>query len=74
MPSPGTEVFAGGLGMHAGGGSAITAGHLSALGHRVTLAAHLPTGAFGDVVVRELEQLGIDLRLSARNKVRATLR
>ena len=66
MPTSGTEVFSGGVGLHAGGGAAITAGHLAALGHQTALAAHLPTAAFGDVVTRELEAFGIDLRLCAR--------
>lgn len=64
MPTAGTEVFAGGLGIHAGGGAAITAGHFSALGHPAYLAAHLPPAGFGHEAVRELEGLGIDLTLS----------
>lgn len=63
MPTAGTEVFAGGLGVHAGGGAAITAGHFSALGHPTALAAYLPTAGFGLGVVRELEALRIDLAL-----------
>lgn len=62
MPTPGTEVYADGVGLHAGGGAAITAGHLSGLGHPTRLAAHLPAAPFGHVVTQELEQLGIDLR------------
>ena len=64
MPTPGTEVYADGVGLHAGGGAAITAGHLSSLGHPTALATHLPAAPFGDVVRRELEQLQIDLTLS----------
>lgn len=69
MPTTGTEVFCGGVGLHAGGGAAITAGHLSALGHRTTLAAQLPSVAFGHEVVRELEAVGIDLSLCGRHEV-----
>lgn len=63
MPTKGTEVFCGGVGLHAGGGAAITAGHLSALGHGAALAAYLPTGAFGDLVEQELRSAKVDLRL-----------
>lgn len=65
MPTAGTEVFAGGVGFHAGGGSAITAGHLCALGHRTSLAAHLPKAAFGDTVMAELSAVGVGLDLCA---------
>ncbi|KMW59380.1 putative carbohydrate kinase [Candidatus Rhodobacter oscarellae] len=57
-------MFAGGIGLHAGGGAAITAGHLSALGHNACLAAELPAPPFGDVITGQLEALGVDLRLS----------
>lgn len=63
LPSPGTEVFADGVGLHAGGGAAITAGHLSALGHKTTLAAYLPPAPFVDRIVDELQGLGVDLSL-----------
>lgn len=63
MPTAGTEVFAGGLNVHAGGGAAITAGHLAALGHQSALAAFLPGQGFGDVVMRELQAVGVDLNL-----------
>ncbi len=65
MPTPGTEVYADGVGLHAGGGAAITAGHLASLGHPTQLAAHFPAEAFGNVVKSELQELGIDLRLSS---------
>ncbi|MCV6594696.1 MAG: PfkB family carbohydrate kinase [Silicimonas sp.] len=65
LPTAGTEVFAGGLGLHAGGGAAITAGHLAALGHRAALAAYLPGAGFGAAVRAELDPLGIDLSLCA---------
>ena len=63
MPTPGTEVFAGGLGIHAGGGATITAGHLSALGHPTHLAAFLPGDGFGQEISRELGSLGVDMSL-----------
>ena len=56
-------MFSGGVGLHAGGGAAITAGHLSALGHGAALAAHFPTGALGDLVDQELQLANVDLRL-----------
>lgn len=71
MPTPGTEVFAGGVGLHAGGGAAITAGHLSSLGHPTSLAAYLPGAAFGDVVTQELQAHGIDLRLCRKSTERS---
>ena len=39
MPTMGTEVYAGGFGVHAGGGAFITAAHLAALGHPSALSA-----------------------------------
>ena len=63
MPTKGTEVFSGGVGLHAGGGAAITAGHFSALGHDTALAAYLPTGVLGDLVEQELLSAKVDLRL-----------
>lgn len=61
MPTPGTEVFSGGVGLHAGGGAAITAGHLAALSHPTALLAHLPPAPFGDIIKSELNGLGVDL-------------
>ncbi len=63
MPTAGTEVYASGVGLHAGGGATITAGHFAALGHHTALAAQLPGAAFARGVVHELEALGIDLGL-----------
>ncbi len=70
MPTAGTEVYSGGVGLHAGGGAAITAGHLSAMGHCTALAAQLPSGALGDVVTTELEAAGVDLRLCGTQDAR----
>jgi len=63
LPSMGTEVFAGGLGLHAGGGAYITAAYLASLGHRSALASLLPGAPFRDIVVPELEQAGLDITL-----------
>ncbi len=63
FPSMGTEVFASGFGLHAGGGACITAAHLSRLGHRVGLGAFLPTAPFQDIVRDELVRAGLDLTL-----------
>ncbi|TNF17275.1 MAG: carbohydrate kinase [Rhodobacteraceae bacterium] len=63
MPTLGTEVYAGGFGVHAGGGAFITAAHLAALGHGSALAAMLPPGPFGALLSDDLGQVGIDLRL-----------
>lgn len=63
LPTMGTEVFAGGLGLHAGGGAFITAAYLASLGHGTGLASLLPGPPFRDLVVGELEGAGIDLDL-----------
>lgn len=67
LPSYGTEVFAEGFGVHAGGGAFITAAHLSALGHRTALAAMLPGAPFSDLVMPELRSTGLDLSLCRPN-------
>ena len=71
MPTAGTEVFAGGLSVHAGGGSAITAGHLAALGLATSLIAYLPSAGFGSEALHELEMLGVDMTL-CRNQTAGT--
>jgi sugar/nucleoside kinase (ribokinase family) len=63
LPSMGTEVFAGGLGLHAGGGAFITAAWLASLGHRTELAGHLPNAPFHDVVVADLKAARLGLGL-----------
>ncbi|QMU59200.1 MAG: carbohydrate kinase [Boseongicola sp.] len=60
FPKMGTEVFADGFGLHAGGGAFITAAHLSRLGNRVALGAFLPTVPFQDVVHGELVKAGLE--------------
>lgn len=63
MPTMGTEVYAGGFGVHAGGGAFITAAHLAALGHGSALAAMLPPAPFGEILADDLGRVGFDLRL-----------
>lgn len=62
-PEPGREVFAKGLSLHAGGGAAITAGWLAALGRRAELAAYLPAAPFDGPVRHDLEAAGIGTEL-----------
>lgn len=63
LPSLGTEVYAGALGVHAGGGAYITAAYLAALGERALLAGFLPRPPFGIAVAAEIEAAGIDAAL-----------
>lgn len=63
LPSMGTEIYASGLGLHAGGGAFITAAHFGALGRRAALAATLPGAPFDTVVSGDLEHAGLDLSL-----------
>ncbi|MBM7069804.1 carbohydrate kinase family protein [Actibacterium sp. 188UL27-1] len=63
LPSLGTEVFAGAMGLHPGGGAFITGAHLASLGHRVALASVLPGAPFREAVMPEMERAGLDLDL-----------
>lgn len=63
MPSMGTEVFAGGLGVHAGGGAPIAAAHAAAAGRPSFLAATLPQAPFGEICAEQLRAAGVDLSL-----------
>jgi sugar/nucleoside kinase (ribokinase family) len=63
MPTMGTEIYAGGFGVHAGGGAFITAAHLASLGHAAALSAMLPPRPFADILSDDLELAGIDLKL-----------
>ncbi len=65
LPSMGTEVYAEGLELHAGGGAFITAAHLAALGRRSGLAACLPGAPFADAVRGDIRAAGIDTSLCA---------
>ena len=63
LPTLGTEVFAGGLGLHAGGGAYITAAYLTQLGQAAALASILPAAPFGALVAAEIAESGVDLSL-----------
>ena len=65
LPTMGTEVFADGLTLHAGGGAAITAAYLAALGRPAFLWAHLPSAPFDAPVTAQLARHGIDTRFCA---------
>lgn len=60
LPTLGTETFAGGLSLHPGGGAAITAAYLAALGRPAFLGAFLPADPFGTQVAQELSRLAVD--------------
>lgn len=61
LPTMGTEVYAGGFGIHAGGGACITAAHVAAHGRRSYLASFLPTGPFGPSMKSEISAAGVGL-------------
>lgn len=63
LPTMGTEIYAGGFGVHAGGGAFITAAHLASLGHASALSAMLPPRPFGGLLAEDLERAGIGLQL-----------
>ena len=63
LPSLGTETFAGGLGLHAGGGAVITAAWLASEGVAAGLAAMLPRAPFREVVLPEIAAAGVDTAL-----------
>lgn len=65
MPSLGTEIFAGGFNVHAGGGAFITAAHLAARGVASTLGAYIPAPPFRDVVSGEIERSGVCMSFCA---------
>lgn len=64
LPTLGTEVFAGGLSLHPGGGAAITAAYLAALGRPSYLGAYWPAPPFHTVASDGLEALGVDCRFA----------
>jgi len=68
LPTLGTEVFAGGFAMCAGGGACITAAHLQSLGRPASLAATMPTEPFGSIVREHLVSARIDLSLCQHSK------
>jgi len=59
MPSMGTETFAGGLGLHAGGGAFVTAAWLAAQGVPAGIACVLPGPPFRDIVMPEIRRAGV---------------
>jgi len=63
LPSFGTEIFADGLSLHAGGGAYITAAYLAGLGRTPKLCAYLPAAPFGGAIEVELRNSGIDTTL-----------
>jgi sugar/nucleoside kinase (ribokinase family) len=64
LPSFGTEVFAAGLSLHAGGGAFITAAYVAAMGRPAALAAVWPAAPFGAVVAAEAAVAGVAVGLS----------
>ena len=63
LPTLGSEVFATGIGLHAGGGAFITAAHLAQLGMPSALGSFLPNAPFHEVVENELGAAGLDTSL-----------
>lgn len=59
LPTLGTEVFAPGLSLHAGGGAFISGATLAALGHPVSQCSILPAAPFDAVVLAELAAHGV---------------
>ncbi len=63
LPVLGSETFASGLSLHAGGGAAITAAAFSMLNWPVAVMAKLPAMPFGDIVLNDLKAAGISTDL-----------
>lgn len=59
LPTLGTEVFADGLSLHAGGGAFITGATLAALGDHATQFSVLPAAPFDTVVREALRKAGV---------------
>jgi sugar/nucleoside kinase (ribokinase family) len=62
----GTETFAEGLSLHAGGGAFITSAAFSALGWKVALLTTLPAAPFTEIVANDIAKFGIDTQLCAK--------
>ncbi|MEP1614033.1 MAG: carbohydrate kinase family protein [Roseobacter sp.] len=60
LPTPGTEVFAPSLSLHAGGGAFITGATFAGLGHAVSLAANFPAAPFDTIVGADIAAHGVD--------------
>ncbi len=63
MPTPGTEVFAGGLQLLGGGGAFITAATLAALGHRASQMSVIPAPPFDQIVMHDLAAFDVTATL-----------
>lgn len=63
MPTLGTEVFAKGLSLHAGGGAFITGATLAALGDSAAQFSVLPAAPFDAVVLQALADNGVSSKL-----------
>ena len=63
MPTPGSEVFAGDVSLHAGGGAFNSAVTLCALGWKTALSGTLPAAPFDAQILREAQVVGLDLSL-----------
>lgn len=59
LPTPGTEVFAPHLSLHAGGGAFITAATLVSLGHEAWQFSVLPAAPFDTQIRSELQKYGV---------------
>ncbi|MEJ6399516.1 carbohydrate kinase family protein [Yoonia sp. 208BN28-4] len=60
LPTPGTEVFAPSLALHAGGGAFITGATLTGLGFAVTQLSYLPAAPFDMIVTQDMARHGVD--------------
>lgn len=60
LPTLGTEVFAPGLSLHAGGGAFNTAAALAALGHNSCQFSHLPAAPFDAIAVADMGKHNVD--------------
>ncbi|MEW7008742.1 PfkB family carbohydrate kinase [Lentilitoribacter sp. EG35] len=65
LPTMGTETFAGGLGLHTGGGAFITAVTLAKLGQRLSLLSTFPAAPFNKLTEIEILQNDINIDLCA---------
>lgn len=66
LPTMGTETFAGGLGLHTGGGAYITAVTLAKLGQRSSLLSTFPAAPFDTLSEREVAKNDINIDLCAK--------
>jgi len=64
MPTPGSEVFASNVSLHAGGGAFNSAVTLCVLGWKTALSGILPAAPFDAQILGEAQAVGLDLSLS----------